>query len=76
MTYSDHAAELLRKAADNLEPRGLSRPTSEQRTEIARLQAGIADRFVQLAAIDAGLQPPPLPGRGRPYADQDQYEAG
>jgi hypothetical protein len=72
--YSENAAELLRKAAENLESRWPNRPTLEQRIEHARLQASIADRFVQLAAIDANLQPPPLPDRRRLYAEQDPYE--
>lgn len=74
MSYSENAAELLRKAAENIEPKGLNRLNAEQRLEAARLQVSIADRFVQLAAISANLQPPPLPDRSHPYDGQDPYE--
>lgn len=52
------ASDLLRQAEDIT--RGLPRmgASPDQRAEAARLRLALADRHVQLAAIEKGLQPP------------------
>ena len=60
-SYLDEAGRLLREAHDNLSR--LPRPKDPQdNMEQAWARMWLVAHFAQLASIDAGLTPPPLPG--------------
>lgn len=60
-SYLDDAGRLLREARDNLSR--LPRPKEPQdHMEQAWARMWLAGHFAQLASIEAGLPPQPLPG--------------
>lgn len=61
-TYLDDAGRLLRDARGSLEKLPTRQAAPQELMDAARLRMQLADRFAQLAAIERGLAPAPLPG--------------
>lgn len=69
-SYLDDAGRLLRDARSHLDRLPARQSAPQELMDAAWLRMQLADRFAQLAAIERGLQPPPLPALRREDEDR------